>query len=222
MRCGFFLISLFLVFSKGAHAADSASAASDGSLEQSRLKPEASAPKLFDKSAMALGFFKEETQYRTGRRYRGTGIGFSLGYFQHIHSIWSGGIQARFSEWEGRLVADELSQPAAVIAPLSFYSKVEAAPKLSQYIGSFFENTRVSATSGFGYLQFYQRQGIPTARSKEQGSDVVFTIGAGVKQAISSGAAVRISVERWRSVRTFRYSAFIIQSEVLFGDPSGW
>lgn len=185
----------------------------------SRIQPVVSAPRFFNQSGIVLGGFLETPQYRTALRYHGDGFGISAMYLQHIFGMWSGGLQLRWSEWHGVVGTKDEGH---VVSPISFYSKLEAAPDWWGVATPITNFLRIFGNAGLGYVQFYQRQALPTGRSKLEPSDLTFTIGVGLKASFPAGMGLRLSVERWRSLRTFSYSAYQIQLEAALGDFFGW
>lgn len=190
---------------------------------ESRLVPLQSSPRLFDGAGIGFGLFSETTQYRAARRYVSQGLGLSLSYLQRVSQDWSGAIQFRWSEWiarKDRSVFEET--PSSTVAPASIYSKVEYSPGFYGALGELENFVRPFITGGLGYAQFYKKQGLPTGRDERERSDLMFTGGGGIKFAWTAGAGVRLSWERWRSMRTFDYSAHIWQAELVLGDVVGW
>lgn len=200
-------------------APEAGSVASDTATARSLVKPERSGFRGFEDRGFGVGVFRERTQYRTRRRYETRSLGAAISYDQHIRGPWTGGLLARWSVWEPQGGArgasgDELER----VAPLALYTRMSFTPRLPWLWGSTVDGlVRPFGVGGLGYLAFFEDR--PSYRKSDQEtSETALTVGGGVRFVWPGRASLRLSFERWRGLRTFRYSAVVWKSEVQFGD----
>ena len=186
---------------------------------ESRVQPLKSGFRGLQDRVIGFGIYKETTQYRTRQRYSNEGYGASFSFDQHMRGAWSGGLQARWSLWEPRegAVAGDGS-PLEQVAPLAAFSRVQYSPRWSSLWGERFDGlVRPFATGGIGYVVFFEER--PTyRRAKSESSESAATFGGGVRLVWPGAVALRLALERWRGLRSFRNSALMWQMEVQFGD----
>lgn len=189
--------------------------------EESRVKPLRSGFRGLESRVLGFGTYKETTQYRTRKRYVNPGVGAIVSYDQAIRGPWSGGLQARWSLWEPQEAAlvDEAEAPEQT-APLAAFSRIQFSPRLPFLWGETFDGiVRPFAVGGLGFVGFFEAR--PTyRRSNAFPSETAATYGGGVRLVWPDTAALRLSFERWRGLRSFRVSALTWQLEVQFGDVS--
>jgi hypothetical protein len=113
---------------------------------------------------------------------------------------------------------DDQGESIERVSPLAVFTRIQFSPRWSALWGTEFDGiVRPFAVAGVGYLTFFEER--PTwRRSGGAPGDTAATWGGGVRLVWPGTAALRFAFERWRGLRTFRYSALTWQMEVQFGD----
>lgn len=181
------------------------------------IRPLQSGFRTFEGSTIGIGAIRELTQFRTREKYSARTLGFILSFDQRLHGPWSGGVQAKWSQWTPNINFPELEP----LSPVSILSRVEFSPPLSTIFNSgFSQYIKPFGVFGLGYVSFLKYFGLPLKKDKHETSEPIADFGAGVRFVMPGQAALRISAERWRSLRTFNISVMSYQMEVQFGDVS--
>lgn len=183
-----------------------------------RLEPEKNENITFPKTAFLFGAYQEMLFNQSDSSYAPTGLGLVLGFEQNISSIWSGGLELRWSDWNPRLNPNS----AAIVnkvSPLSLFSKVSVAPKLGFLLGSplgdFF---RPYLTGGIGYTSFFNERSWLSARSQTAFGQASLTYGGGVRFVLSPSIGIKLGYENWRGLETSEYAAQLFLIQLIFGD----
>lgn len=117
---------------------------------------------------------------------------------------------------------DDGSMPKLAIAPVSIFSRIEAAPRLNFLPGDFFPRFfRPFATAGLGYVYFLQARSLPIEKARGESGESALTAGGGIRFVVPRVVAVRLSAERWRGLNSFKYSSLTYQLELQAGDVDG-
>lgn len=225
IRFAFYLKILFLCFFKTQIIfAQNVSAAQQFQVPltedgiSTRLVPEKNENITFPKTVFSFGAYQEMLFNQSDSNYAPTGLGVALGFEQNISSIWSGGLELRWSDWNPRLNPNS-TVVVNKVSPLSLFSKVSVAPKLGFLIGNtlgdFF---RPYLTGGLGYTSFFNERSWLSARSQTVFGQASITYGAGVRLILSPSVGVKIGYENWRGVETSEYAAQLFLIQLIFGD----
>ena len=192
--------------------------------ENSLVRPAKGGFRLLERKQFTLGVYREFTRDRTKDRYQATGLGFLISYQEALREHWSGGLHLNWNQWEKQTTDNKLGAlESDEVAPLSLFSKVSFAP----LYGKFFDNKMVSEvgkyfrpqlSTGFGYTFFFLQRGIEFKKNRSESSEPCVTYGVSARFIWPAQASLRFGWERWRGVRTFRYSSEIWIIEALFGD----
>ncbi len=184
--------------------------------EPSRVLRQYSGYRGMNGSTFGLGIFKDYLQNRTSARYAASDFGIQFSFDQKIKDMFSGGLVFRWSHWTAQ---EDAENTPAEAAPIAFFSRIEMTPPLNSVASSSIsEVIRPFLTAGLGTVTFMSRRGIPLEKAKKESTEPAVTFGLGLRIVVPGAAAFRFSAEKWRGVRTFRYTAWGAYFEVQFGD----
>ncbi len=179
-----------------------------------RLLPQKHETMTYPNTYFALGAFREMLANQTKDNYNTPNLGMMIGFYQHIRGIWSGGLEARWSDWKSKdpnTIADT--------SPLLLASKVAATPHISKFLPHFFsENIRIYATAGLGYTIFFDNRSLLAGRSKTAFGQVAATYGGGLQFLVSPSFGWKLGAEQWRGIQTSDYFSNTLFLELTFGD----
>ncbi|MBX9704365.1 MAG: outer membrane beta-barrel protein [Silvanigrellaceae bacterium] len=179
-------------------------------------------------SLFSFGIYRESIQPPSNQYYKEFGLGVSIGFYQHIRGIWSGGLELRWSDWglsdfskqENGLSATQ-SRPIkySTMSPLSIFSKIEASPHFPNFNESSYQKIfRPYVTAGLGFVTFLANRSISNEISKLNKSQSAVTLGGGLKIILTKVYALNLSFEYWRGVNTYSYAALVYMLTFQFGD----
>ena len=214
-----------LVFSVSAFAQDEPSQGNTGTEEgarqgdASRVRPLRSGFRLLEDRVFGVGGYGETLQGRTKKRFSASEPGALFSYDQNIRGPWSGGLQLRLGAWTVRDgILNSEGEGVSDTAPVLLFSRIHFSPRLPFLWGETADSiVRPFAVGGLGYVYFVRER--PSFRkSADESPEAAVTFGGGVRLVWPRQVALRLSVERWRGVKTARYSGMTYQCEVQFGD----
>lgn len=174
-----------------------------------RLIPQKSQTVTFPEATFSLGVYKEALGAETRGFFRPTGLGVILGFEQHIVGVWSGGVEARWSDWKALPGSGQNDT-----SPLSLFSKVTA--KSDYRWGSV--HWQPYLAGGLGYTSFFDTRSLSTKRSKTAFGEAAATYGLGIRWDLPTAFFIRAGVEQWRGLQTSSYLANVAFVAIGFGD----
>jgi len=214
-----------LVFSTSAFAQEESTPGNtdknDGVIAEdvSRVRPLRSGFRLLEDRVFGVGGYAETLQGRSDRRFSASAPGAIFSYDQNIRGSWNGGLQLRLGAWEVRNgILNSEGKEVSDTAPAFLFSRIHFSPRLPFFWGAGVDSVvRPFAVAGLGYV-FFVRERPSFRKSKDESPETAVTYGGGVRLVWPRHAALRLSVESWRGVKSSRYSAMTYQCEVQFGD----
>jgi hypothetical protein len=193
------------------------------SFAEQSLLPEKSGFRLLDTRQFGFGTFADTPTNRTANRYKRESLGFSISYDQLVRRNWSGGLSVRMGSWEptekGRTLLQDADRPADLASVWSLASRVQWSPNATHWISPHIHNFfRPFGVFGLGFASFFDGRNLGSRRNKNERSEPDVHFGVGVRLVWPQNAALRISYEKWRTLRSFDYTADVWALEVQFGD----
>jgi hypothetical protein len=195
--------------------------------QDSSILPAQSGFRLFDKRQFGIGVFNENITNRTAETYEQEGLGFAVSYDQWVRSYWSGGLQLRLGSWQltdkGRKRFDKEGKVLDLVSPWTIGTRIHFSPDLlaeitdgkSSWLHQF---VRPALGFGAGFASFFDSRSFLARKSKNENSEPFVSYACGLRFLWPKNAALKISYEWWRGVKTYNYTSEMWMFEVQFGD----
>lgn len=176
-------------------------------------------PPWFSRLFVGGGLFSEITLRDTSPKFESQAIGHSFLIGQKLHESYSGLIEARWSAWRS---TPESEGEHVETFPMLILSKVDSAPSILSWSPSPYLSLKPFLTIGIGWLRFYANRSPSFKKSEVGSSEFSVDIGCGLKTIINKTYNLRVSVERWRGVKTAKYHAMVYQVELIWGNADAF